>query len=89
MRTPNISSAEYSPAIVPSEPKDLPRFLFDELAKISNALNLVAQGHLDKVVAAPTKPREGDIRFADGVHWNPGGGIGVYAYYSGGWHLLG
>ena len=31
--------------------------------------------------ARKAKPRQGDIRYADGVNWNPGGtGEGIYAY---------
>ena len=37
---------------------------------------------------APAKPREGMVRGADGTNWNPGGGKGVYAYYSGTWNKL-
>lgn len=29
---------------------------------------------------APTKPEDGDIYYADGTHWNPGGGRGLYFY---------
>lgn len=38
---------------------------------------------------APEKPREGDIRFADGTDWNPGAGKGIYAFYSAAWNKLG
>ncbi len=38
---------------------------------------------------APDKPRTGDTRLADGTHWNPGSGAGVYTYYGAAWHKLG
>ncbi len=38
---------------------------------------------------APDKPREGDTRLADGTHWNPGSGQGVYTFYASAWHKLG
>ena len=39
--------------------------------------------------ARKSKPRQGDIRYADGVNWNPGGtGEGIYAYLSTGWSKL-
>lgn len=65
------------------------RFLDEELRKIAAAFALLAAGHIDKTNAAPVKPREGDIRLADGTHWNPGSGAGVYCYYSAAWHFLG
>jgi len=35
------------------------------------------------------KPRNGDIRYADGTNWNPGGtGEGIYAYTNGAWAKL-
>ena len=35
------------------------------------------------------KPRNGDIRYADGTNWNPGGtGEGIYAYVNGAWAKL-
>lgn len=43
---------------------------------------------VDMTNSAPAKPREGHIRFADGTNWNPGGGKGIYAYYSGAWNKL-
>lgn len=38
---------------------------------------------------APTKPRAGDVYFADGTNWNPGAGAGFYGYYGGAWNKLG
>lgn len=37
---------------------------------------------------APAKPREGMLVMADGTNWNPGAGIGVYAYIAGAWVKL-
>jgi hypothetical protein len=65
------------------------RFFSSELFKIKSAIDALAAGHLDKSYAAPTKPREGDIRYADGTIWNPGSGQGIYAYYGAAWHFLG
>lgn len=44
---------------------------------------------LQPTTVAPEKPRLGDIRLADGVNWNPGGGAGVYCYYGSTWNRLG
>ena len=36
-----------------------------------------------------TKPRDGDIRYADGTDWNPGGtGEGIYAFFNETWNKL-
>lgn len=37
---------------------------------------------------APAKPREGMVRYANGVGWNPGSGAGLYQYISGTWNKL-
>ena len=89
MRTGNSSAAFYAPGVPPSDPDALRRFLQDELVKIQAAIAGLAAGHLDKSYAAPAKPREGDIRYADGATWNPGSGQGIYAYYGAAWHFLG
>jgi hypothetical protein len=89
MQPRNISSVFYSPQIVPTNPADLPAFLEAELTNIQNAIMLLAAGHIDVSHAAPLKPREGDIRLADGTDWNPGSGQGVYCYYNNTWNFLG
>jgi hypothetical protein len=89
VRTGNLGSPTYAPGTVPSDPAALPTFLTLELAKIKAALDLAALGHVDTTYVAPAKPREGDVRLADGTAWNPGSGAGVYAYYGGAWAKLG
>lgn len=83
------SSIAYAPGIAPSHPEQLRQYLEDELSKIKSAFDLLAAGHIDKTYAAPSRVREGDIRFADGTTWNPGSGQGIYAYYASAWHFLG
>lgn len=89
MRAPNIGTMNYVVGQVPIGTDDLQRFLQTELIKIQSALTLLATGHIDMVYVLPTKPREGDIRLADGTQWNPGAGKGVYCYYGAAWHFLG
>jgi hypothetical protein len=80
----------YQPSQVPTNPADYQRFMREELDKIAAALRLVADGHIDPTYAAPDKPRQGDIRYADGTLWNPGGGEGIYFFNSGGvWVQMG
>lgn len=90
MRVPNSSSVNYSPNVAPSDPAQFQRFVTDELANIAAAIRALAAGHLDKTTVAPTKPRDGDIRYAAGApHWNPGSGKGVYYYDGTTWKFLG
>ena len=68
---------------VPEFPSEITvEWLWRELQRISIALAAVQDGHLDVTYAEPAKPREGDIRYADGVQWNPANGIGkgLYVY---------
>lgn len=91
MRTPNLGSVSYAPGDPPADPAQLQRYLREEMAKVAAAIGALAAGHLDKSSAAPSKPRDGDIRYADGAVWNPGAGVGIY-YYKGAtsaWVLLG
>jgi len=73
----------------PSQPQDIIRYLQDNLRDLNARLREVeiSLGRLQ--YAAPSKLREGMIRFADGTTWNPGGGKGLYIYYSGAWNKLG
>jgi hypothetical protein len=61
-----------------------------ELQRISDAIETFeADGvRLYSSNIEPDKPREGDIRFADGVNWNAGSGIGPYIYYESRWHSM-
>lgn len=93
VRTPSIATTSYAPTTVPTNPDELQRYLVTEFAKISAVINLLALGHLEKTTVTPAKPRDGDIRYADGVNWLPNGtgGVGVY-YFKGAtstWVLLG
>lgn len=88
MANPTISSAFYAPIEPPTEPSQLRYYIKDELLKVSAVLQLLAAGHVDMTYVAPAKPREGDIRLADGTSWNPGAGRGVYVYFSSVWNKL-
>lgn len=66
-----------------------PEFLYRELERISQELELIRTGHYDITYVEPSKPRSGDIRYADGTEWNPGAGEGLYRYnISGSWVRL-
>lgn len=86
----SLSSVYYQPGQPPADPEALPRYLSEELSALARAVTLLAAGHLDVTNVAPTKPRDGDLRYADGTNWNPSaGGEGIYAYYNSTWNRLG
>lgn len=89
MRTQTGAVQRYVATNPPDDPGAIAAFLREELAKIQAAYNVLADGQIDVTTVAPTKPREGMIRLADGVTFNPGSGKGVYCYYSNAWHFLG
>ena len=79
----------YTPSPVPDEAEDIPAYLRQEFDRMSATINNIADGHFDVSNVAPSKPRTGDIRHADGTNWNPGAGEGVYIYLStGAWSKL-
>ena len=90
MRTRNTNTIFYAPEQLPEDPKALNRYIETELRKIQSVITALSLGHLDETHVAPEKPRDGDVRFADGTHWNPvAGGQGFYGYYNSAWHKLG
>ena len=65
-------SIRYTKSPVPSNPEDIPAYLQSELDKISAIVSNIAEGHFDESNVVPSKPRAGDVRYADGTNWNPG-----------------
>lgn len=43
---------------------------------------------LETTYAVPAKPRNGELRYADGTSWDPGSGEGFYGYEAGAWVKL-
>lgn len=89
MRPTNSSTISYQPGDPPADPAQLQRYLREELQRIKAMFDALAAGHLDKTYALPAKPRDGDIRYADGTQWNPGSGAGLYYFNGAIWKLLG
>lgn len=81
----------YQPRIVPIEPDDIPRFLNEELPRISREMSGPSNYIMLNVLhVAPDKPRDGMIICADGTDLNPGGtGAGFYGRIGGAWVKLG
>jgi len=88
LRTPTNSSIQYTPGVPPSDPKEISRYLQEEFIKLSAAVDALAAGHLEVTFVAPTKPRKGNFRIADGTSWNPGSGFGYYAHNGTAWVLI-
>ena len=61
----------------------------EELEKVSQSFSAFEGVRLVETFIAPSKPRTGDVRLADGTSWNPGAGAGFYGYYGGAWVKLG
>ena len=64
-------------------------FIDRELVELERSFYNLDQIRLKETNVAPTKPRAGDVRLADGTNWNPGSGAGFYGYYAGAWSKLG
>ena len=86
----------WSPNPAPVEPSQLPDYLFNELNRVGDIIFNLDTFRLEPTNREPgselrkTKPRDGDVRYADGTNWNPGGtGEGIYAYYNSTWNKLG
>jgi hypothetical protein len=90
MRPNNVKTVSYVPEPVPADPSQIPAYLEREFNRIRSAIDALALGHVDRTHVAPVKPRNGDIRLADGTNWSPGGGgQGFYGYYNNTWNKLG
>jgi hypothetical protein len=59
--------SRWSPNVAPSNPDELPKYLFNELTKLGRVLFQVDNLHLDRVykVRENDKPRDGDIELCD------------------------
>lgn len=79
---------KFKPRIPPASPEDLDNWVWNELQQVEQAFNEQDSITLVETTVAPEKPRAGIIYYADGTHWNPGSGRGIYAYYGGAWVKL-
>lgn len=75
----------------PVEPESLPGWTYRQFLKLRGTLlGASFDSLLLKVThVAPSKPREGEIREADGTNWDPGMGAGLYIRRAGEWVKLG
>ena len=70
------------------ETKQIINYVTDELNKIAAQLQEFNLIRLQVLYAAPVRPRNGMVAYADGTTWNPGSGEGPYAYIAGSWTKL-
>jgi hypothetical protein len=81
----------YQPKFPPVNPdaKSLAQYVNDELQAVAQAqgdkLDFI---QFNVLHAAPAKPREGMVAWADGTDWAPGVGAGLYQYVGGVWAKL-
>ena len=74
---------------ISAEDRAMYEWIFRELNRISQTMNdYGVRMTLEKQYVAPTKPQDGDVVYADGTSWNPGGGVGMYARINGAWVKL-
>jgi hypothetical protein len=79
----------WSPNPAPVAPEQLPDYLFNELNRLGDVVFNLDTFRLEQTNVEPSKSRDGDIRYADGVNWNPGStGEGIYAYFNNTWNKL-
>lgn len=60
-----------------------------EFAAVAQGFFALERVRFVELHVEPDKPRDGDVVFADGTDWDPGGGKGFYGYYTAAWHKLG
>jgi hypothetical protein len=79
----------WTPNPAPLNNEQLSDYLFHELNRLSDIIFNLDVMRLEQTNVEPTKSRNGDIRYADGTNWNPGGtGEGIYAYTNDAWAKL-
>jgi hypothetical protein len=78
----------WTPNPAPVDNENLSDYLFHELNRLSDVLFNLDVMRLEQTNVAPNKPRDGDMRYADGTNWNPGSGAGIYAYIGTSWTKL-
>jgi hypothetical protein len=57
--------SRWAPKLAPENPEDLPKYLHDELQKLSGTLFQIDNLHLNRLYKEPEKPQDGDIILAD------------------------
>ena len=78
------SVVRFNPNPAPVSQEQLPDYLFNELNRLGDIHLNQSLFRLEPTYVQPTKPRIGDIKYADGTEWDPGGtGEGIYLFDAG------
>lgn len=81
------SSRRYYPSTPPDAvAPELAEWLRREFVSIFQGQSTIFD--LDIATEPPERVREGMLRYADGVQWNPGAGKGLYLYDGTAWNKL-
>lgn len=88
------SVTHYEPGPLPENKEDLGMYIVDELNRLSNVIRNQSYLRLEMLHKEPTRPRNGDIAYADGTNWSPLSSSGVssclvvYDGPAGAWSLV-
>jgi len=82
------SLKRWQPSVPPSDPINLPKFIYAEFLRLSDFISNIDLNSIDETHVEPDKSRNGDIRYADGTDWNPGQGKNLYYYDGTNWIAL-
>jgi len=82
------SVTRYQPGPPPVNPEDLPVYLTNELNRLGEVVFNLSKLRLEEAFAAPDKPRNGQLEYADGTSWDPGSGAGIYWFDGSSWTKL-
>ena len=75
------SVVRYEPGPLPEEVESLGGYVISELKRLGDIITNQSIFRLERTHIEPSKPRVGDVRYADGTDWNPvSGGEGIYFY---------
>ena len=78
----------YEPGPLPEQVEVLGGYVVSELKRLGSILLNQSIFRLEPVHIEPSRPRKGDVRYADGTDWNPGSGEGIYWYNGTSWAKL-
>ena len=90
-KSSGVSLIERPPQVDPknTELLGVVQWIDRALGALIPRLNNPSEVRLVVLHAAPGRPREGQIVYADGTDWDPGSGAGFYGYTGAAWVLLG
>ena len=75
----------WTPNPAPASNDKLSDYLFHELNRLSDVIFNIDVMRLEQTNQTVDKPRDGDIRYADGTNWNPSQGQNLYYYDGANW----